>query len=221
MGVFASDTFDVGGIGDLVGRSLTVGGTWTDGSPSGSPISPTVTAGGQIRQQVSPTTHAYASSTAPSADYQVQCDVVPSGGSGAVGGVFGRKTAGTGAGNQTLYIADYHDHATAGSRQWRLYGYNAGALIGGALFGTYTENIGTTSTTLRLSMVGTAIKLYVNGVERVAATDSTISAAGVPGVICGAATSPFTSTVFVDNFSAYTPYFPAQMRRRPSGLYVR
>ena len=145
---FASDDFNIGS-GYLVGKSPVVGGTWTDGSAAGSP-SPYYD-GNRIRQQDSPTSHTYVATTPSSADYIVQADITPqSGGSGGVAGVIGRKVAGTGNSNQTMYWADYYDHATAGSRTWRLYSFVANTSTS---LGSYTENIGTSTKTLKLSMI--------------------------------------------------------------------
>lgn len=217
MGVFARDDFNASGSGALVGKAPVVGGTWTDGSVSGSPISPVV-AGNAIRQEDVATQIAYVATTPPSADYYVQALVTPqSGGSGGIGGVVGRKNAATGS--TDCYGADYYDHATAGSRQWRLYKKIASVETS---LGTYTENIGTTTKTLKLSMVGSAIKLYVDGVERVSATDSAVTAAGRAGVIFGASASPTTNSVYLDDFVAGTiAPAVAPSRRCPSGLYTR
>lgn len=193
--IFASDDFNTGS-GDLVGTTPDVGGNWTDGSDSGSP-SP-VYASNRIRQEDAPTSFTYVATTPASADYTVEVDVTPqSGGSGGVAGVCGRKNAATGL--ITAYGADYYDHATAGSRQWRLYKVVAGTTT---VLGTYTENIGTTTKRLKLGMVGTSIALYVDGVSRVSVTDSAVTAAGRPGVIFGAAGSPTTNAIFLDNFVA-------------------
>lgn len=195
--VFASDNFNTGS-GDLVGTTPDVGGNWTDGSATGSP-SP-VYSSNKIRQDDAVTAIAYVATTPSSADYYVQADVMPqSGGSGGIAGVVGRKTAGTGDPNLTCYWADYYDHATAGSRTWRLYKFVAATSTS---LGSYTENIGTTTKTLKLSMVGTAIKVYVDGVERISVTDSAVTSAGRAGVVVGAASAPTSNAAFLDNFIA-------------------
>lgn len=200
---WASDTFNTGSDGAyIVGNAPVVGGNWTDGSEASSP-SP-IYSGNRARQKDTATSFTYVATTPSSADYWVQADVTPqSGGSGGVAGVCARKVAGTGAGNLTCYWADYYDHATAGSRQWRLVKYVSGTAT---VLGTYTENIGTTTKTLRLSCVGTAIKAYVDDVERISATDSSVTAAGRAGMIFGAASSPSTNAVYLDNWLATDPY---------------
>lgn len=219
MAVFASDGFGSGS-GDLVGTAPDVGGNWTDGSNSGSP-SP-IYLSNNIRQEDAATSITYVDTVAPTADYSVQAVITPqAGGCAGVAGVVGRKAAGSGSGNQTCYIADYYDHLSTGSRQWRLYKYVAGAYTGLA---TYTQNIGTTATTVKLEMIGSAIKLYVNGVERCSATDSSITAAGYAGVMFGAASSPTTNAIYLDDFTTdYTATVASSVlrRRRPSGLYLR
>lgn len=222
MGVFASDTFDIGTHGtDIVGNNPTVGGVWTDGSDSGSP-SP-IYDGNRIRQADAATSFTYVATTPSANDYSVSVDVTPQlGGSGGVAGVCGRKNAATGS--ITCYWADYYDHATAGSRQWRLYKYVGGAVtaIGtGTGTGYYTENIGTATKTLKLEMIGNSIILYVDGVARITATDASIAGPGRAGVVFGNAASPGTNAVYLDNWIAQTAGGPVSTRRRPSGLYTR
>lgn len=193
-GPFASDDFATGS-GDLVGTAPDVGGTWTDGSSSGSP-SP-VYDSNKIRQQDAATAFTYVATDPGDPDYTVEADVIPqSAGSSGVAGVCGRKNAATGS--VTTYAADYYDHATAGSRQWRLYKVVAGVTT---VLGTYTENIGTTTKRLKLSMNGTAIKVFVDDVERISVTDSDVTAAGRAGVVVGNASSN-TNGPWLDNFVA-------------------
>lgn len=219
MGIFTSDNFNIGSA-YLLGDPATVGGTWTDGSATGTP-SPYYDAN-RIRQQDALTSLTYVDTTPPSADYVVQADVTPqSGGSGGVAGVIGRKAAGTGNANLTCYWCDYYDHATAGSRTWRLYSFVANS---GTSLGSYTENIGTTTKTMKLSMIGTSIKLLVDGVERISATDSSVTSAGYAGVVFGAASSPGTNAIFLDNWVASTvsSAVPFSVGARATrGLYIR
>lgn len=216
MTAFASDTFDAGThLTDIVGNNPTVGGAWTDGSDSGSP-SP-IYDGNRARQADAQTSFTYPATTPSSNDYTVSVDITPQfGGSGGVAGVCGRKNAATGS--VSCYWADYYDHATAGSRQWRLYKVVAGAYTS---LGSYTQNIGTTTTTLTLEMIGSAIKVYVDGVERISATDSAIAGPGRAGIVLGNAAAPGTNCVYLNNFTATTLEAPLPLRRRPSGLYTR
>lgn len=215
MAQFAADGFAGSDGSALPAQAMTLGGPWVNGG--GSSASP-IYSSNRAREFGTTTGQMYASDTPPSADYTVQVDVITqSGGSDSASGVIGRKASGSTA---TFYLADYYDAPTAGSRQWRLYKFVAGTPTS---LGSYTQNLGASATaTVKLSMVGSAIKVYVDGVERIAATDSDISSAGFSGVRMGNCASPTTNALFLDNFSAGTiPVGFSPLRRRPSGLYVR
>lgn len=135
-------------------------------------------------------TFALAPGEPASADYDVVCKIVR--GSNAVGalmGVGGRVNAYGGA--LEGYIAAYD-----GSGIWHLYKYIAGTPteLGTPYAQALTNGV---EYTLMLRMVGTSIKLLVNGVERVTATDSAITAAGRSGLYWySAAQIDITSTEF-------------------------
>lgn len=219
MATFASDTFTGTPGAVLIGTTPTVGGVWTNGG--GSASCPIFTGGGTAVKEASGLTgQCYVNTAPPSADYSVQVDVTPDvGGSDSASGVIGRKASGA---TNTFYLADYYDPVTAGSRQFRLYKFVAGTPTS---LGSYTTNIGTSTTTLKLTMVGTSptsLTVYVNGVSRITATDSDITSAGFAGVRQGNASDPTTKAIFLDNFSAFdSAASPAFQRRRPSGLYTR
>ena len=192
--IFASDNFNTG-TGDLVGTTPDIGADWFDTSNSGSP-SPVYDAN-KIRQQDAATAFTSVGTTPASNNYKVEADIIPqAAGSSGVSGVHARKNAGTGP--VTAYVADYYDHPTTGTRQWRLYKVVAGTTT---VLGTYTENIGTTTKRLTLEVNGSAITLYVDGVARVTGTDTAIAGPGRAGVNVGNASSN-TNGPWIDNFVA-------------------
>ncbi len=199
--IFASDNFATGS-GDLVGTTPDIGGNWTDGSAG---TATPIYVSAKIRQKAAgdPTNYTYVATDPGTPNYYVQADITPqSGGCDGIGGVCGRKTAGSGSGsNFTCYWADYYDTVATGTRTWRLYKVVSGSYTS---LGSYTENIGTTTKTLKLEMNGTAIKVYVDGVQRISVTDSSITANGRAGVVLGAAAAPTTNGIYVDNFEAAT-----------------
>lgn len=116
----------------------------------------------------------YNDATPPSADYYVEA-VVRTGASGDATdliGVCGRVATGA----STLYMAYYNDF----SETWLLDKIVAGS---GSSLGSYVSGLAAaTSATLKLEMIGSAIKLYLNGVARVSVTDTDISSAGFVGL---------------------------------------
>jgi uncharacterized repeat protein (TIGR01451 family) len=164
-----------------------IGASWT--SVSGQARTAVITPAGRLRKETGiGAAQYYASATPSSANYLVQSDVRGASGLATdVIGVVGRQDiSGTG---QTYYMARY----VVDSGRWEL-----AKLVGGTLTligmgtgtGYYTQNL-TIGTTYRLGlqMNGTAISLLVDGVSRITATDSSISAAGRGGVRLGTSTS--------------------------------
>ena len=62
---------------------------------------------------------------------------------------------------------------------WNLYSVSSGSLTS---IGTYTGDNPSTAKTVKLEMIGTAIKFYIDDTERISVTDSSISAAGRAGI---------------------------------------
>jgi hypothetical protein len=89
-------------------------------------------------------------------------------------GVMGRMDTTDYTGYEAIY------NAYSGATQWRLAKRIAGAFT---LLGTFSQSLTLDQDyTLKLEMIGTAIKVYVDGVERISVTDSDISAAGRVGL---------------------------------------
>ncbi|MGI9099881.1 MAG: LamG-like jellyroll fold domain-containing protein [Solirubrobacteraceae bacterium] len=186
-GAIAGDEFtDTAGT-VLSSHTGALGATWT--SISGQARTAVITAAGRLRKETgNGAAQYYASATPSSANYLVQADVYGlSGLATDVVSVVGRQDI-SGAGN-TYYQARY----VVDSGRWELRKSVAGVftLIGtGTGAGYYTQALTlNTSYRMTLQMNGTAISLLVDGVSRIAATDSAISATGRGGVRLGANTS--------------------------------
>jgi len=120
-----------------------------------------------------------------SADYDVEA-VIRTGSTGTAFGVVGRASKTV----STFYMARW----SAGFLQ--LYKFVAGTAteIGTGVAQTITTN---TDYTLKLSMSGSTIKLFLNGVQKISTTDTAIPANGYPGI----RTNATTASVQYDSFS--------------------
>lgn len=172
---FATDDFSLVS-GDIAGDSLSGGGTWTHhGSADLSDGSFQSDGAGKVYQTVTGKDCGYYCSPSPgSADYTVEMDVsstsvdVSLGTSGV--GVMGRVNTAAATG----YIA-YVDRTTV-----YIYKIVAGTYtsLGSAAWSPSSS----TAYRLRLEMIGTAIKAYIDGTLKVSVTDSSITAAGKAGL---------------------------------------
>lgn len=175
---FVSDTFT-----DSDGTSVTshtgeTGATWTN--------HPSYTNGAKIQNNRA---HGngeyrvlYASGAPASADYDVEAVVRKVTGLNH-GGIIGRCSTST----NTYYAAVWEN---AGP-WWRLYKLVSGTSTS---LGTYSDNPAEgTDRTVKLQMRGTAIKVFVDGTERISVTDSAISDAGRAGIrlLYGSATTGY------------------------------
>ena len=148
----------------------------------------------------SQTNSCYWHSGAPAtADYSVSADLFmkeASGGTAYVG-VVGRVSTTA----NTFYMARY---AGGADDSWQLYSAVAGSftLLGSSAQALTDE----TAYSLKLEMIGTAVKLYKEGSSTplISATDSSITAAGKAGVrLVSGATVPSDNTgIHIDNFRA-------------------
>lgn len=160
---------------DTAGTLLTshtgeVGATWTNHPVFEATIQ--ITDVNRIRPSTASTANgclAYASGVPSTADYSVSVVVVAKS-LDDLAGVRGRHDTTA----NTCYEAIYN--AVGISTQWRLAKRVAGAFTE---LGTFSQAISLdTAYTLKLEMIGTAIKLYVDDVERVSVTDGDVTAVG-------------------------------------------
>jgi len=96
----------------------------------------------------------------------------------------------------------------SGANTWTLYSWVAGSV---STLGTYAGDNCTTTQTVKLEMRGTAIKVFIGGVERISVTNSDVTAAGKAGV--GTYYSYVNTGYWLDNFSA-TDAPPASTARK-------
>lgn len=114
----------------------------------------------------------YVNVTPLSADYSVFATVQSTGYSA---GVIGRQSSSA----DTCYVANY---LGGGANEWRITKYVAGVATN---IGSYPGDAPTTSRNIELRMTGSLIELYIGGVQRISVTDTSISAAGFPGIDIG------------------------------------
>ena len=138
------------------------------------------------------------STTPPSADYSVTADVTHNGDAttGYVG-LVGRLDATA----YTCYMARI-EFGGSGDAIIRLYSVVSGVVTEIGSY-TYISFPASTAVTFKLEMIGTAIKVYTNGTQRISKTSSSISAAGYAGIwIGGGTTSPNPGKWKIDNYDA-------------------
>lgn len=121
-----------------------------------------------------------------SADYDVEADVYEVTSSARLPGVIGRMRA-------TLPAHGYVAYWYGVSEEWRLAILNEGVE---AILGTYSgDSPKETMRTVKLEMRADALKVFIDGVERISVTDSVVTDAGFSGLVLRA-----NSTI--DNFVA-------------------
>ena len=131
--------------------------------------------------------------TPASADYSVSADIYVQTNTFGKPAVFGRLSTSANTG--------YHARFWAGTG-WQLYKVVAGAFtqLGSTVGQTLTAG---NSYNLKLEMIGSAIKVYVDGVLTISVTDTAITAAGKAGIsFRDAIASSDTTLLHLDNFSA-------------------
>ncbi len=116
-------------------------------------------------------------------------------------GVLGRYDTSITTGTGTWYLARY---SNAGTPRWELYKDINGTQT---MLGSFNQTLTAGNTyRVRLEMVGTAIRLYVDGVQRVNVVDASITT-GVPGVRLGSPGSAVnvtnTTGLHMDNYRVY------------------
>lgn len=185
---FVNDTFTAADGTNLSAHTGETGATWTANTSNA------VVASGRVRPTATLFNSLTASGTPASADYDVEADVYYAGAAagGGAAGVTGR------ASGKTYYMARYD---TTG---WQLY-YVSNESTFTQIGSTFTQALTVgQSYRLKLEMRGTAIKLYVDGVERCSGTNGTLTAAGKAGVHFYASASSVSDSAgwHLDNFEA-------------------
>lgn len=190
MATFASDTFTDAAGTALASHTADLGGPWVD-HPATAGLS-VISNENRARNSSTPAMY-YLTAAPASADYDVEAVLhVKSVIAGEFSGPVGRlDTSG-----DTHYWATYRQSTGEWVLQKRV-GSTATNL------GTFTQTLSVgTSYTVKLEMRGTAIKVYVGGVERISATDAAITAAGRAGFRLGGATQSNTTGIHIDSLSA-------------------
>lgn len=204
MPVFASDTFtDTSGT-NLTAHTPEVGSAWvkTNGATGDAMISDA------NRARINSTTTAIyrQPTTPPSADYSVEATLVVKSYGGGItwnAGLYGRAP---GDGTNSCYRFFFTNPSGGGAGTFTL-----GKIVTGTATVLDTDTsftlVDESSYVLRLEMIGSTIKGYLDGVEICSATDSAVSAAGFAAVYFGStsAVSLNGNTGHLDNFSASTP----------------
>lgn len=173
MSTIAQDTFTGTNGTDLSAHSLDVGGSWTEITGFSGVIALN---GSGICRNTGTTDGAYGVFTVTAvADMDVQADFIPQRGTGAAGnyGVLGRVQSGA----NTYYWFIYDNPNT----RWAIYKVVSGSPSLLNSFSGSAPSSGNTYT-IKGSLRGSTLTLFVNGTQLVTTTDSTITAAGYPGI---------------------------------------
>lgn len=195
---FVTDTFTDANNTALTSHTGELGATWT--AHVSRPTVPQISDANRLRGTAGAGSACldYASGVPASADYDVEIDAV------CITDVASTEVSAMGridTAAETGYYATYW----SGSHFSELKKIVAGAATS---LGTYSHTIsaGGGSARIKLEMRSTAIKLYVDGTERVAAVDSAITDAGRAGMRNFYTTAPTNAANYhVDNFAATDP----------------
>ncbi|MHB8273468.1 MAG: LamG-like jellyroll fold domain-containing protein [Dermatophilaceae bacterium] len=213
----SSDSFTGTARSLLTSRIGEIGATWA--YQGGSADTEQISSENRARRDGTGYSINYTTVTPLSPDYSVEADLfVKSNLAGDMAGVIGRLDTGT----NSFYMARWEQ----GDTSWNLVKYNNGK---GAYMnwvsGQPALTVGQTYR-IRLNMIGTAVKLYVNGVLTVSATDTTVTAAGKAGIMdgepAGTATKSDTTGLHFDNFQVTPSTYPraADSKGSNTGDYV-
>jgi lysophospholipase L1-like esterase len=192
MSLFTSDTFT-----DTTGTLLEnhtgeTGAVWTK-NPAFSTGSAAITSAGRLRGNSGGFAIYYSSAAPASADYDVEADLYVASTADTTG-ILGRQSTSA----VTYYLFDYE----FSSAQWKLYTVVNGATLNSTTF-NQTLTAGQTYH-IRLCMRGSNITCFVNGGQVISLTDSSITAAGRPGVLFSSQDTDSTGA-HLDNFTAALP----------------
>ena len=189
---FVNDTFtDTGGT-TLSSHTGEIGATWIhDSAYAGTDA---IDSAGRLRSTAAQSSAYFTNAIPPAQNYRLDWDVhvytVPS--SFTVVATMARVSTG----GPTWYAAWYDSNGL-----WSIYSYDNTAILG-TLVGSYQGSITPGATYhATFSLNGTSLILSVDGVQRISATDSVISAAGRVGVLFYN-TAADGSGIALDNFQA-------------------
>jgi hypothetical protein len=193
MTVFVNDTFTDASGTALSSHAGELGATWTRNTfyPTGSMV---ISDAGRARKSNTANALYYAGGIPAVADYDVEADLVQRSDADAQAGIVGRYSTTQDQGYLWLHI-------NVGTPGWQLFK---------AVAGTFTQlgaSINHTLTTdqayrARLEMRGVTIKGYVDGVEQISASDSSVTSAGRAGMRANNITATNTTNYHLDNFTA-------------------
>jgi len=197
---FVSDSFTDTDTTELSLHTGETGATWTKHAS----YSTLITIVGN-RAVVPATTNTlyYASGTPTNADYDVEAAITPKAVEANVGICARIDTSAN-----TLYILQY----VAASTRWEIGRFSAGSY---QALGTFTQTLTVDQAyAVKFELRGDALKAYIDSVERISVTDSTITAAGRVG-IRGSRVGADAATrgLHVDDFSASDPAVAGQFAR--------
>lgn len=203
----------------LQSRAGQLGATWTRHALSTTDLY--ISSAGRARTASAKRTVYLSSAVQSSADYTVSADLhALSLLADDLGGVVGRASSA----NETFYFAglvETYQLLLIQTRRLELWKFVNGI---GILLGTYPVAM-TQGTTYRvaLEMRGTSIRASLDGTERIAVTDSSISAAGLAGITLGANFSSQTDSagLHLDNLSALPLSRARDSTGTNHGLYDR
>lgn len=194
---FVSDTFtDTTGI-NLSAHTGEIGASWTKHpSTTGNIV---LSDANRVRSATAASSTYYASGTPATADYIVQADITRLSATVDYVSIAGRVNTAS----NTLYFFDYSNTRN----QWEMYKLVSGTLT---LLGTSVESFGSigTTRTIALSMIGTSIQAYVDGVVKISVVDASITGAGRAAIGSFGAAADATGQ-HLDNFAAYNLTGPA------------
>jgi hypothetical protein len=190
------DTFTGTAGNSLMPHAMDDGSTWV--LRTGSEAAPIFTNGNRIRQNGASGFDIYSSAGLGTADYSVEADIyVASSVANFWPGVMGRMLASNiNNANNSCYFAQ------ADSTGWQLFSKVTGTTT---QIGSYSQSLSAGTTyNLRMSMVGSSIKVFVNGVQRISVTNSAVNNTGVAGLsYWSSATGSNTVGMHIDNFAVY------------------
>ena len=213
----SSDSF-TGAAGDLLTSHIgEIGATWL--YQQGSSNTERISSENRARRNGAGYAILYTTAIPPSPDYSVEADLfVKSTLAGDMAGVIGRLDTFT----NTFYMARWEQANTS----WNLVRYSGNvATTLSRVTGLPTLTVGATYR-VRLAMTGTALKLYVNGVLTVSASDTTLAAVGWAGIMDGdrngTAVKDDSAGLHFDNFQVTPTTYPraADSKGSNTGDYV-